>query len=251
MSRLFADKYKTLSDAQLIAILHKGEDYVPEALEAAQAELNSRQLTDAQLEEARLDFIDTETAEQQKAPDIATSLYNRFSLHSLLPENSNQTDKRILSITTWYILIKLLDIYTFYKYAGISHFKDVVATFHLAFFLSLNGGYVTLAYFFYKRRRVAWIILATLLYLTCWSELGNWCTMAITWMHVDWEFYFIRNWGHLIYIGSVILVLYLMHQPRMRVVYKITKKWKNLGIFISLGLYITFRLLGFWWGYLK
>jgi len=48
----FAEKYKTLSNAALLAIVAKPSDYQESAVEAAQNELDQRKLTEAELAEA-------------------------------------------------------------------------------------------------------------------------------------------------------------------------------------------------------
>ncbi len=53
----FSEYYQSISDTELLEILDNPQDYQPEALEAANKELASRQLTEQAIEEARLPLI--------------------------------------------------------------------------------------------------------------------------------------------------------------------------------------------------
>lgn len=62
-SNPFAEYYKTITDSALLAILDNPQDYQASAIEAAKAELESRQLSESAILEARQPLLEKEQAQ--------------------------------------------------------------------------------------------------------------------------------------------------------------------------------------------
>ena len=66
----FNKHYKTISDAELLDILDNARDYLPSAVEAAQKEFLARQLSEAELREARAILTVNHTHEERNREQL-------------------------------------------------------------------------------------------------------------------------------------------------------------------------------------
>ena len=157
-SNPFSERYKTLKDADLLAILNNSQNYQPIAIEAANAELANRNLTAEQVEQlnAEAEIIDRKKAlKQQKADAIEQSLLNVVNPPSQATRNIYIT----LIATTIFYVIALM-------YGGRLMFTGL---FDPAFY-NVNFFHATIPYilfpvgilFFAFRKRAGWIIIITI-----------------------------------------------------------------------------------------
>ncbi|GAA3957331.1 hypothetical protein [Mucilaginibacter dorajii] len=87
---LFAARYKTLSDAKLLAILNSPHNYQPLAIEAANAELESRQLSTELIDQlnAEAEITDRQKAlKQQKVEAVEQSILSVIKPQSAVTGN--------------------------------------------------------------------------------------------------------------------------------------------------------------------
>ena len=72
----FAERYKLISNSDLLKIIGNSFDYQPEAVKAARNEIEQRQLTEQQLKEAK-EEIETELPGKSKLTEKRQEVENR------------------------------------------------------------------------------------------------------------------------------------------------------------------------------
>ncbi len=75
----FADRYKSYSNTALVGMLDNSDDYQPEALAAAQAELRGRNLSEQTILDARQENLIVQQAKQQSHARVAQASHQAKS----------------------------------------------------------------------------------------------------------------------------------------------------------------------------
>jgi hypothetical protein len=169
----FSEYYKTISNAELLAILDTPEDYQPDAIEAARFELMNRQLTEVEIIEANqinLSIQEKKVNQYEKEAAIKNKVKNTWTIfiETLNPiQTGIQTAEKIIRfILVVYGLYYLYFLITTYP-ALPGFFRDLT--------LSPLGGFLELLPFwvwplalllFWKRKRAGWIMFTFYLGLT-------------------------------------------------------------------------------------
>jgi hypothetical protein len=165
----FTDRYKKLTNSELLKIIDNPADYQPQAIEAANDELTTRQLTEEELltireenealaEEQRLKSDKTKALEN-KAKDIVSTIAD--TLNPIQSEKLS-TPKAILWIS---ILMILLFLYQLYSQFGLLTymFKYDAAKWDFSMAMYFLRPLVIMpvaAILFALRKRSGWVLLS-------------------------------------------------------------------------------------------
>lgn len=181
----FPQRYQAYSDAALLDILDHPDDYVPEALAAAQAELQGRNLSEQAMADARQEGLPAQQARQQRQAQVtkAKSLLVTF-LDTLNPiQSAAPTAERwarwlsiafvLMAIAAWYDSFALVA----FMLAEIQHEWDFYFVELLTPLVLLAVGAVLFAW----RKRLGWHLMATYLVFAAINAVG---LIILTW---QWE----------------------------------------------------------------
>jgi hypothetical protein len=248
-SNHFSDYYKTITTTELLAILDNPRDYQPAAIEAAKAELESRQLSEKALQEARQPLVEKEQlkeAEREKIKVVEEKIKAAgtgfFEAINPIQQGIPSTERMIRQITIVFGVIFL--------YQLISDFGE-----HLAYIKDFSSyPLVTILYlfslvllpvallFFWKRKQLGWILLTIYLSFTMVTVLWF---MFLTFTRKDSAHVVLDSFYQappltvfiiqlLFYLGS----LYIMSRKNIREVYSITDQ--KMAATISITALISF-----------
>lgn len=179
----FSAYYKTISDTELLTILDKPEDYLPEAIEAATNELASRQLTDEEkiIAKAPLEYAQLKQkkqAEKIKAIESTVKSSAGSFLGFLNPVSLNMNEPRhvIGFITIMFSFFFLNNFFSEYS-LHVAYIKDFnrfpeESTVYLLPHILWLMAIIT----FGLRKKVGWILLVIFL---------SFLTMSTFWMFMS------------------------------------------------------------------
>lgn len=176
----FAEKYKTLSVAQLLEITDTPENYQPAAVTAAEDELLARNLTLAEMTEARAENelaaneraarSDRKRAVEHRLMNAAAAVIDTISPVQKTPASEH---KVILLIS---IVFALFGLYHFYNCFEIIRLA-IVYGYHKVFLSAALPGLFEgiflcgAAWMFWKRMKWGWILLAVYLFFAPFGAL--------------------------------------------------------------------------------
>jgi hypothetical protein len=175
----FTERYKTLSNFELLKILEEKENYKPIAVETAKTEINKRQLSEQELEKIKskisnLQIKKNKKKEKKKEQEEKLKNYGTTFFETISPiQNGIQTPERIIRLIT--IVFGGISIYHLYKEFGMLRyiFTDSKGGWDLSmveyFFPLIILPIAT--YLFWKRKKIGWILLAIFLTYSAMSSL--------------------------------------------------------------------------------
>ena len=162
----FKEQYKSYTPVQLLNILDKKEDYQSIAVEAAQTELDSRQLTEEQTETAKLKLEalnqKKESIFEKKAKKIGTQVFNDIN-----PLKLKSPERNMKIISAGLGIIFLYKLYTDFG-ALLYMFTDSYASWSIDIVLYLLPIFFlpVTAYYLYKETKAGWTLLSVFLTYT-------------------------------------------------------------------------------------
>lgn len=167
----FKERVKTKSNADLVKILENKTDFRDFAIQAAKAELLSRNLSDSQLKEAQQEVLEANKLieeENRKLKErkskVLDFLSRIFGLLDPIKRSGTNTNKIIYSIVAVFTLICIYDLYTgigFFKYLATSQEGfDITMLPYLFSLLYLP----VITFLFWKRTKGGWVLM--IIYLT-------------------------------------------------------------------------------------
>lgn len=240
MPHSYTEKYKTLSDLQLASILNNRDDYKPEAIEAAEHELQQRQIP-----EETLTSMHEKLREKEDKPvkeSAFSSLYER--LHQLIVKiyfghGLHPTERMINAISIWLIITGLA--------AALKMFSPTDRLFYaiqsgdaIDLFILIAPPLLSciIAYFFRRKKKAAWIILSITIYIYLAGEIISWWLF----LNVDGELMSLMYKKKLYDLLPVILntvVLYQMNKRKMRALFRITFNWQVMSLCLAIFIVIV------------
>lgn len=181
----FPERYKTFSTADLLGILDNQSDYRPEAIEAAQAEIQQRNLSEQALTDAKNELIAVQEEKQKQqaqraavATQVKSLATTAFDAINPIQTSAPTTEKLIrwitivfglITITKWYNQFWLAILLLYDLFEG-----DLsVLEFFLPFILLTVG---TILFGF--RKKAGWVLLTTFLIYSAISSFG---LIIMTW----------------------------------------------------------------------
>jgi len=231
----FAEKYKTLSNADLLKIIDNPSDYQPFAVEAAESELNQRELTTSELEEANAENeakkqhlreqIDRKVAFETKVKGIGFSIADTINPIQKTPPSAN----RIIAILS--IGFGVLFLYEIFNQLEYLEFilTDKFVSWDLKILLYLlNLIVLPLAVFlFWRRKKSGWVFFSILFTFSLLAALYS-LTLLLKLNRVDNRVNDLLPvaspasilWNVLFFAGC----LWLIYKNDIRVIYAIDKR---------------------------
>jgi len=162
----FAQHFKTLSNSELLMILNEPAKYNADALDAAHAELESRQLNDSQLTNAKQAITATQAdkeKKQQRIKEMDEKLKAGANFLSDTIGADKSVDKLVNGISIFVGLVSLMGLYYNLRamWSFTKHAHRFSVYFGLEFLMVVNG--LIAAVLFFRRKQLGWHLL--ILYL--------------------------------------------------------------------------------------
>lgn len=182
----FTERYKLISNSELLIIIENTSDYQPEAVEAAKNELEQRQLTDQELKEAKTE-LEAERQEKDKQTEKVQEVKNRVKkiwasiADTINPiQYSAATSEKLIKLIV--IVFGLISVYQFYNQFGILKlmFSDIYGGWDLSTILFLVPLFMlpTSIILFWLRKKTGWILLGAYLTYSALNAIG---LLIMTW----------------------------------------------------------------------
>lgn len=232
----FLQRYRTTDSSELLDIIANASDYQPLAVEAAQLELESRQLTQEQLSEAKdkLDCRQKDKANkqqkikdiEQKVKSVGASVVDTFNP---IKTEATATSRYIKNIT---LFIGFLFCYQLYK--DFSTIKFMFTAYDGMWDISILLEFAPLlflpiiAYLFWSRKKIGWI-LATIYFSQAAAGAILMFIMELNRepMGAQALDVFSPKVSPIVYVGTLIIfggLVWSLCQKKIRVVYKVGRK---------------------------
>ncbi len=167
----YSQRFRDLSNSELLEALDRPDDYQPLAVEAARLELDRRNLTEQELLDARSIIQaqnDQKATKQQQAEnrkDLAATTASSVTRGLLVLRDGPSTPAREINFIS--LVLGIAAIYDIYKQAGyISFLLRESGAIRIADYLPIVPAVVLpiSVYLFWRQRRIGWMALCT--YLT-------------------------------------------------------------------------------------
>jgi len=175
----FEEKYKSLSNQQLLEIIEEGEKYQPIALEAAKAEIVKREISETDINSAKEKILEREAKKEakqkriegieNKAKGIGTGLLQTINP---VKEGNGTVDKKI----NWFAMcLGILSVYQVFSQFDFLRFMltDEYSQFGLETLLIFLPVIVPLVatILFWMRKKIGWILISSFLVFTLVSTI--------------------------------------------------------------------------------
>ncbi len=181
----FTDRYKQARNTELLRIIEKSDDYQPLAVESAKTELDSRKLTDSELnsakEELRLERQGSEQQVQRKQERInkvKNIAYSAIDNLNPIQESPMKTDKLIHLIS---ILFGGIALYQIIKEFGMLKFMfsgQGEWDFSMVLYFLPLVLIPTASIMFWLQKKLGWILLN---FYLCFSVVNSISLIIMTW----------------------------------------------------------------------
>lgn len=162
----FAERYKSLSTAELLKVIDCPSDYQPAAVDAAESELNQRKLTSLELEQAKVENqvqkkekqqrTDKNIAVEKKIKDLGFSIADIINPIQTTPPSAN----RIITILS--VVFSALFLYQIFNQFGFIRFlltnKNAKWGLDMAFYFLPLFLLPSAIFLFWKRRKLGWML---------------------------------------------------------------------------------------------
>jgi hypothetical protein len=253
MSNPFAHKMELLSDSELLKVLELKDDYQPLAVEAAEAELEKRNLTSEQRDNAKA-ILDLEKEKAKGKKEKADQIRNKYYevLDFINPISPKNLDTKIKIIAVGLAIPFLMVIYEYrFLFEAITHGElGPFVLISIIIFAIIGLGIIR----FWKIHKSGWMVLSFNLTFTLLGLIFNAIT-EIRWTYeIDYEsglsgllaeqlyprmgitYYVIR-------IGIIGGILTYISTKKIRERFQITQRLKQIAILLPVivfGLYVLF-----------
>jgi hypothetical protein len=183
----FSDYYKTITHTELLAILDNPADYQPAAIEAAKAELERRQLSEADILEARQPMKEKQLrkeAEREKLKAVEEKIKaagtSFFDTINPLQQEIPSAEKMIRLTTLVFAGLFLYEVFSNFQ-LHLSNLKDLP---RYPYELGVTFFFLLLLpvalFFLWKRKPLGWILLIAYL---CFSIMGTLWLLFMAYTH--------------------------------------------------------------------
>lgn len=241
----FHKYYKRLSNSEILKILNNKKDYHEGAVEAAEKELLSRNLTETEIDEANK-FLKDEDAqkeirmEQQKRTTAKLKETLTPLIDTLTPDYSGKVsvEKNIRFII---IILIVLFIYQFTLYFNlyIAYLKDILAfPFESLSFLLMQLLIPVAIYLFWKRKKAGWILL--IFYFILSSVFSIWSLIFYYGYNLSPLSYFLNSSSTALVIQTLfsIAMIYTICKENLREAFSINeaKMKRTINISVIIGI---------------
>lgn len=248
----FSEYYKTISNTELLSILENSDEYQVPALEAAKKEFANRQLSEAEIQDARQILIvkqEQKEKEWEKIKIIETKIKaagNTF-IDTINPIQSGipSAEKTIRLVV---IVFGGIFIYQFVKdfRTHIAYIKDIPRFPFESILYFLPQILLPIAIFtFWKRKKIGWTLLT--IFLTFSAVEAIWLLIeAFTWKSsgfagLDMLFPRPSPTTYIIQLLFLAATLYVLCKTNIREVFSVDKQ--KMGATIAITGFVTFLLV--------
>ncbi|WP_124981233.1 hypothetical protein [Nonlabens xiamenensis] len=175
----FTELYQKLSNIELLKIIAESEKYNPIAVETAKTEIESRQLSEQELNQAKSEITEKENAkkidiEKRKQCEERIKKSASTLLDTINPiQNGIQTPEKVIRLTT--LIFGCLAIYRLYQQLGMFEiiFHEGISDWDLSiveyFFPTIILPITVILY--WKRNKIGWILLSIFLTYSALSAI--------------------------------------------------------------------------------
>lgn len=259
----FSERYKTLKTAELLLILERPEDYQPEAVIDAKAELETRDVTEADKEAAELLVTEAEEEEQQEQEQEEKWQQGQISL---LRKLMNLMYPIYQVSPTTHIMIGIILIMGSIEAMKIIWYDSLFVYESLE--LATKEGFAEWDFVLYMILGVLYNMILPIGVLLLWfRKCLGWSLIVFTMIqvifgyvvsrymeniHVSWQCLVKPEptlwqtiWSIFFGLAYPVIMLALLLNVNVRHAYNITRKWMS----ITLGLIFLFLLAGFLIGF--
>lgn len=159
-----AKKYKSFDNIKLYKIIQGGDDYIPEAIEAAKQEITDRNLSTEELNDIREALLEERFIEKEKEEKILAAENNvqniGNSILALFMPNKDgviPASNKIILITV-YLTIEWIysSVSTF---GGLKYYVQAEAYFEITLFVISILLTPIILFLFWKRKKIGWIFI--------------------------------------------------------------------------------------------
>ncbi|MFC2138962.1 hypothetical protein ACFLTE_12390 [Bacteroidota bacterium] len=170
----FEEKYSGYSNRQLIEIIDNKDDYQPLAVNAAETILNSRNLSDKELNGIRNDIEVEMKKEMEKKEKRFEALDKLLKIFSVYQPSKNKRVDQIIKLTAvviiGHILYRFISDINLYIYSFKSLSNGDTTIFYLLIPIII---YIITLYLLVKGKKIGWIIFLIWISLTVLSSLTS------------------------------------------------------------------------------
>lgn len=224
MKQSLAEKYKTLSLAQLLEISNNPEQYTAEAFEAAKQELGSRQVTSESMAEAtQLISIKEEIIRRNRSPIVKLLDWtNDRIILQIIPRALSSTEKLIRVLCIVLVVMVIPDFYHFIR--GILFVIDAVMSGRGLYELEISlriAVPVVIAFMLWQRKTAGWMLLCICLFAYVFRVLSGWLLYAGLGTKDLFGFTYLDSTAVISSTAIYLAVLYFMNRPHTRDLYHI------------------------------
>ena len=228
--QFFAERYKLLSNEELMDILDQQEDYLPEAIQAAKQEFENRQLSSLEIDQLKINTLSTHLLRLEKNEQ---PLDKRFFagltmlINALNPFNKNAVERGIAMVilaANIYLVIDFFLLWNTLKYLFVHYHSFANSSFiMLARFIMIPAACV----WCYKKQRPGWIILCA--YFT-YVSMG---TFILVTGYFANKYFYVSSWFMLFNLLSFLFFAFILNQlnqTKMRNAFSISIPMQSLII---------------------
>lgn len=252
----YVEKYKTYTNRQLAEMLQKPEDYLPEAIEAAREELKERNLSQEEMGSIQAEFVAiAEKIERKKEKQqdfrkyLEKNLKRLYAILDPIPKEDPSTERKINSIA---FLLGCLSIYQIWGNWWMIPYiiEDGLSVKNLEMIpIILPILICPLAtYFFWKKKRIGWILTNIFLALILMSLIPNIALFmrnspsSVLFGNSVLDELFLRPPLFVFYLGAALFLafIWLINRSDIRAVFKIDMAFSVLSILFTAVLYAIF-----------
>ena len=240
------ERYKRVSVDELCAIVYKPEDYTPEAVEAAQAELSARNVSQDYMTALFEQWREQEaiTSQNQKKNEKGYTYLSDDILDAEMSDEPVVTPyvRKIIQYTT--LIILAFSVYSLSRLVVDRRMYAALEIWMLPDLIVRVGGTALLiygGYLLYRQRKAGWYIIVMYLGFTVATHSAE--LMFRTQTHYQYG----QSNQYIYYLGvsGIICVVLLYHLLLRQVkdVYRITDKGRNIALGIPAFLLVILLML--------
>ena len=177
----FSERYKKLTNDQLFIIVRNAGDYQTEAVEAANFELNSRNLTESDVDTANNLIYESEKKvieEKEKQERHRSNVNNRIlqlkEKYSPFEGGLDKSERIIRMCILSFVFFTLYSLYSDYELFTFLFVDQVNRSWDLSVYIFLISNLLLVlgTFYFVKRKRLGWVFWIIILVNSVFSTFG-------------------------------------------------------------------------------
>ena len=224
MPNPFTEKYKTLSNTQLLDIIEHSSHYTNEALEAARNEISSRQLSEESIQEAKENLkYKTEFSQKSPSPILnGVQQVSRFSMQRLFPDNLLAIEKILRSICITLMLLMFFSLIKRIALFKLELFSDAGTIFFLFYEPVIT---TTVVFLLWRKHILGWVILSLYLFSFIQNDIIKWVMFLIRESNTNTDTSLIPSqvFYTCVTMAIYLFLTYILNTRRMRALFRVKR----------------------------